>query len=254
MGNGRPRPSAWHVRNRALGFPKGQLLLARDRLGEKPLYFRCTRDSIQFASEISALEERGDAVDPQALASYLTYQYIAAPRTIFDGIEKLAPGELATFGPEGFSRSRYWNLPDPGSRAPSTDEEIKALIEESVRIRCEADVPVGTFLSGGVDSSVVTAILARVSREPVHTFSMGFPTPELDETEAARRVATALGTVHHVLRMDDIDPSMIERAVASTGEPLADAAAIPTFLLSALATQHVKVVLTGEGADELFGG
>ena len=233
---------------------KERLLLARDRLGEKPVYYRVDGDQVSFASEIRAVEGPGDAVDLAALRTYLTYQYIPAPRTILEGVSKLEAGEVATFDAGGVTKRRYWTVHERPARGPATDDEVTALIEEAVRIRCEADVPVGAFLSGGVDSSVVTAILARTSTQPVHTFSIGFPVPRLDETAAAQKVAAELGTVHHAMRMDDIDAAALERAVAGTGEPLADAAAIPTYLLSALASQHVKVVLTGEGADELFGG
>ena len=233
---------------------KERLLLARDRLGEKPVYYRVQGDQVSFASEIRAVEGPGDAVDMAALRTYLTYQYIPAPRTILEGVAKLEAGEVATFDVGGVTKRRYWTVHERPARPAATDDEVKALIEEAVQIRCEADVPVGAFLSGGVDSSVVTAILARTSTQPVHTFSIGFPDPRLDETAAAQRVASELGTVHHAIRMDDVDAATLERAVASTGEPLADAAAVPTYLLSALASQHVKVVLTGEGADELFGG
>jgi asparagine synthase (glutamine-hydrolysing) len=231
-----------------------RLLLARDRLGEKPLYVRHLGDRVAFASEIAAVEEPGDAVDLAALNAFLTYQYIPAPRTILKGVTKLQAGEIATFEAGADARRRYWTVHDRPSREPATDGEVKALIDEAVRIRCEADVPIGAFLSGGVDSSVVTAILARASTQPVHTFSIGFPVPRLDETEAARLVARELGTIHHAIGLDELDPGDVERAVAHAGEPLADAAAIPTYLLSAVAREHVKVVLTGEGADELFGG
>ena len=237
----------WDVR-------RERLLLARDRLGEKPLYFRLRGVDISFASEIRAIEEPGDRVNLEALRTFLTYQYIPAPQTILEGVTKLEAGEVATFDSSGATRRRYWTVHQRPARGPATDDEVRGLIEEAVQIRCEADVPVGAFLSGGVDSSVVTAILARTSSQPVHTFSIGFPVPRLDETAAAQKVAAELGTIHHALRMDDVDAAALERAVSGTGEPLADAAAVPTYLLSALASQHVKVVLTGEGADELFGG
>jgi asparagine synthase (glutamine-hydrolysing) len=239
--------AVWDVRAR-------RLLLARDRLGEKPLYYRLEGHGLRFASEIGALEAPGDDVDPAALALYLTYQYIPAPVTILKGVRKLEPGQRLTFGADGLHLERYWTVRSAVPERRSTPDGVKALIDESVRIRCAADVPVGAFLSGGVDSSVVTALLARVSPDPVHTFSIGFPDARLDETPAAQRVADALGTQHHVLRMDELDPIVVEHAIASAGEPLADAAAIPTYLLAEEASRWVKVVLTGEGADELFGG
>lgn len=234
---------------------RSRLVLARDRLGEKPLYLRHDGRTVRFASEIGALSTGRESVDRDALSLYLTYQYIPAPVTILAGITKLAPGEVATFDVDGLKRRRYWSVAAAAtSGARSTPERVVSLIDEAVRQRCEADVPIGAFLSGGVDSSVVTALLTQDSTDPVHTFSIGFPEPRLDETPAAQRVADALGTVHHVLRMDELDPAEIERAVGSTGEPLADAAAIPTYLLAQHASRWVKVVLTGEGADELFGG
>ena len=234
---------------------RDRLVLARDRLGEKPLYFRHDGQSIRFASEIGAVASGREGIDSEALSLYLTYQYIPAPVTILSGVSKLAPGEVVTFGADGLARRRYWTVVTAAAtQAGSSPERVAALIDEAVRQRCEADVPVGAFLSGGVDSSVVTALLTQASGEPVHTFSIGFPEPRLDETAAAQRVADALGTVHHVLRMNELDPTAIERAVSSLGEPLADAAAVPTYLLAEHASQWVKVVLTGEGADELFGG
>lgn len=233
---------------------EGRLVLARDRLGEKPLYFRAEGRWIRFASEIGALMPDGGRVDRTGLSLYLTYQYIPAPLTILAGVGKLAPGEVVTFGADGLQRRRYWSVATAAVGRRTSADDVTSLIEEAVRQRCEADVPVGAFLSGGVDSGVVTALLARTSADPVHTFSIGFPEPRLDETPAAQRVASALGTEHHVLRMDDVDPTAAERAVASAGEPLADAAAVPTYLLSEYAGRWVKVILTGEGADELFGG
>ena len=228
-----------------------RLVLARDRLGEKPLYLRGSGQELTFASELGALRRPGDEIDPEALALYLTYQYIPAPRTILRGVTKLEPGEVAIFDATGLTRRRYWALAPAADRR--TPDQVTELIGAAVSERCAADVPIGAFLSGGVDSSVVTAILRRTSGG-AHTFSIGFPERRLDETPAAQRVAHALGTEHHVLRMDELEPAEVERAVASTGEPLADAAAIPTFLLSQEASRWVKVVLTGEGADELFGG
>lgn len=234
---------------------RSRLLLARDRLGEKPLYYRRVGNGIRFSSELPALVEQGDEVDAEALALYLTYQYIPAPSTILKSIQKLEPGEVVALDESGVARRRYWTIADAAAKATSTTaDEVTALIEEAVVQRCEADVPIGAFLSGGVDSSVTTALLARSAGRRVHTFSFGFAESRLDETEAAQRVATRLGTDHHVVRADSIDAAAIERAVGSIGEPLADAAAVPTYLLSEVASEWVKVVLTGEGADELFGG
>jgi asparagine synthase (glutamine-hydrolysing) len=235
--------------------PRRRLLLARDRLGEKPLYYRRVGQGLRFSSELQQLVDEGDEVDDEALALYLTYQYIPAPSTILREIKKLEPGEVVEFDETGVARRRYWSIADAALKATrTTADDVTALIEEAVVQRCEADVPIGAFLSGGVDSSVTTALLARSADRQVHTFSFGFAESRLDETEAARQVASRLGTDHHVVRADALDPATIERAVGSLGEPLADAASIPTYLLSEVASQHVKVVLTGEGADELFGG
>lgn len=234
---------------------RNRLLLARDRLGEKPLYYRPVGHGIRFSSELQPLIEDRDEVDAEALALYLTYQYVPAPSTILKGVQKLEPGELIEFGEIGLARRRYWTVAGAAATANATTaEQVTALIEQAVLQRCEADVPIGSFLSGGVDSSVTTALLARSTGRQVHTFSFGFTESRLDETDAAQRVASLLGTSHHVVRADSTDVAAIERAVASIGEPLADAAAVPTYLLSEVASESVKVVLTGEGADELFGG
>lgn len=230
-----------------------RLLLARDRLGEKPLYLRHDSGSLRFASELEPLLTAGDSLDLDALALYLTYQYIPAPRTICGGITKLVAGESAVFTDSGLSRCRYWFVP---KEAPETTaDRVVDLIRESVTQRLMGDVPVGAFLSGGVDSSVITALMREArGSAPVHTFSIGFADPRLDETAAAESVATAIGTTHHVLRTDELNRRTAEAAVRALGEPLADAAAVPTYILSEYARQWVKVVLTGEGADELFGG
>ena len=238
---------------------RNQLVLARDRLGEKPVYYRRDGRRLRFASELRALTEAGDTVDEDALALYLTYQYIPAPTTILRGVRKLEPGEVATFDGEGLKQRRFWTVSMAAERArsgpPTQPEQVTELIREAVMQRCQADVPVGAFLSGGVDSSVTTALLARAAgQQEVHTFSIGFSDPRLDESAAALRVAQALGTTHHVLTTAEIGADTIERAVDSLDEPLADAAAVPTFVLAETAARFVKVVLTGEGADELFGG
>jgi len=233
-----------------------RLVLARDRLGEKPLYYRVSGRSLTFASEISALSEPGDKVDEDAIGLYLTYQYIAAPTTILREVRKLEPGEVTLFEKGSLSRRRYWSV-DAAARTaePTSVDRVVQLIQDAVRDRCEADVPIGAFLSGGVDSSVTTALLAANSgNREIHTFSMGFADPRLDETDAAESVATRLGTVHHPIRMDQADASTFELAIDSFGEPFADAAAVPTYVLAQEASRWVKVVLTGEGADELFGG
>jgi asparagine synthase (glutamine-hydrolysing) len=230
-----------------------RLLLARDRLGEKPLYLRHDGGSLRFGSELEPMLTAGDSLDPDALALYLTYQYIPAPRTICAGVTKLRAGELAVFSNNGLSTSRYWAVPKKPPQ--TTADQVVNLVRDSVSQRLMGDVPVGAFLSGGVDSSVITALMREaLGGAPVHTFSIGFADPLLDETAAAESVASAIGTTHHVLRTDELNRQTAEAALRALGEPLADAAAVPTYILAEYARQWVKVVLTGEGADELFGG
>jgi asparagine synthase (glutamine-hydrolysing) len=243
---------------------KRTLLLARDRLGIKPLYYAQTPHGLVFGSELKALTASPwvrRRVDPGALAAYLRFGYVPDPLSILEGVAKLPPGHvlLVKDGLAGAPR-RYW---EPTSHFRSTDEvpdEAEAgsrlwdLLQDAVRSHLVSDVPVGAFLSGGVDSSTVVGIMAREIGVPVKTFSVGFGEKEYDEAPYARRVAEWFGTEHHELIATPQDLGLLEDVLAACDEPFADASAIPTYLVSRLARQHVKVVLSGDGGDELFAG
>jgi asparagine synthase (glutamine-hydrolysing) len=242
------------------------LFVARDRIGEKPLYYYQDREHLVFASEIKAILEDPRIpreLDPAGLGNYLAFGHSVAPRTAYRGISKLLPGHHLTVRDGRATVGRYWDVGDepqvdPGSRL---DEEelaarVRDLLEDSVRRRLVADVPVGAFLSGGVDSSAVVALMRRHHTERPKTFSLGFTVGGgYDELPDARRVARNLGTDHHEMEVRHADLVEILRTlVYHYDEPFADPAAFPVYLLSRFAREHVKVVLTGDGGDELFGG
>jgi asparagine synthase (glutamine-hydrolysing) len=242
-----------------------RLFIARDRLGEKPLYYGLVGGRFAFSSELKAftcLTGFAPELDSIAVAQYFTYQYVPAPRTIFRSVNKLLPGHALTWTRGQLHTWRYWEAPfaPPVDSSLSEGEALArftGLLEESVALRMRSDVPVGALLSGGLDSSVIVALMARRTSRPVQTFTVGFSGPGLpddaDESAFARRVARHLGTDHHELRVEASAIEALPAVVWHMDEPFADAAALPTFQIAALARRHVKVALTGEGADELFG-
>jgi asparagine synthase (glutamine-hydrolysing) len=237
-----------------------RLLLARDRVGEKPLFFRHDPGRFAFASSTGALAilGRGRDVDPEAIACYLSHSFIPATHTVWQGAHVLPPGHLLAVSPGGSPEVRqYWSLPD---RAPVRISpgralaETEAIIEDSV-VRClDADVPVGVFLSGGVDSSLVAAMAAKHS-PGIATFSVGFAEEEFSEVVHAHRVAEHIGVPHHAVEVgvEDVIASL-PHLVTQYGQPFGDASAVPSFLVSCLARNHVTVCLSGDGGDESFGG
>jgi asparagine synthase (glutamine-hydrolysing) len=240
--------------------PNRRLLVARDRVGKKPLYWRADGGTFAFASELKALladpaMER--TVDPASLRAYLTLGYVPAPETILRGVHRLPPGSLLLVGPGGVEERRWWS-PPVGPAIPRGDDEAAAELrhelEEAVRVRFMSDVPLGAFLSGGIDSSVVCALMARQMERPVRTFTIGFEGAPEDETVHARAVARHLGSEHHefVVRPDAV--SILPWLVWHLDEPLADGSALPTWAVSEMARQHVTVVLSGDGGDETFAG
>jgi asparagine synthase (glutamine-hydrolysing) len=242
---------------------QARLLLARDRFGIKPLYYELRPGRLSFASELKALLRQPSFsrdVDPDALHAFLAFNSIPAPLTIYRSARKLPPGHLLICDGDGARISRYARpAPAPADelRGESADElagELRERLEESVRAHLLADVPVGVLLSGGVDSSVLTALAARVSPYRVSTFSIGFKERSFNELDLARRVAARYGTDHHELVVAPHVGELLPKLVAAFDEPFADSSSIPTYLVSELAAQHVKVVLSGEGGDELFGG
>ena len=246
------------------------LQLARDRFGEKPLYIAQCGNGVAFGSELKAIRVHPafrEHIDPAALALFLRHGYVPAPYAIFDGVEKVLPGEIMTFSaPTWASRTReaYWSvreaatfgLAEPVDDDPTRNiDTLDALIRSVVRDQMVADVPIGAFLSGGIDSSLVVGAMQAESARPVRTFSIGFRESGFDEAPYAAAVAKHLGTEHttmYVTAQDALD--VIPRLPSIYNEPFADASQIPTTLLSSLARQHVTVSLSGDGGDELFGG
>jgi asparagine synthase (glutamine-hydrolysing) len=243
--------------------PRRRLFLARDRLGIKPLYWGSTPRGFVFGSELKAvlatpwLERR---FAPEATTAYLRFGYVPDPMSLLCDVAKLAPGHTLSVheGRAGEPR-RYWDvLRFLEEESPSLDEEAHAerlweQLRDAVTSHLVSDVPLGAFLSGGIDSSAVVAAMALVNGQPVKTFSVGFE-GGFDELPYARRVAEYFGTEHHELRMQAADVATLDEILVGFDEPFADASAIPTHLVSRLARQHVKVVLSGDGGDELFAG
>ena len=237
------------------------LFLARDRLGEKPLYYTADRSGfVLFASELSAiLAGLGEvpSLDPEAVEEYFAFGYVPDPKTIHHGIFKLSPGECITLRRDGSGVRpvRYWNLPtEIEERSSDPAEELAARLEQAVKIRMAADVPLGAFLSGGVDSSAVVAGMARQSARPVDTFSIGFGDARFDESPHAAQVAGLWGTNHHAMRVEADAASNLDALAGAYTEPFADSSALPTLLVSRLARRHLTVALSGDGADEVLGG
>lgn len=238
-----------------------RLLLARDRLGIKPLYYREIDGGVAFGSELKSLLRLpgpSPEIDPRAIADYLSLGYVPDPDCVYRGIRKLPPAHLLTWDRDrGVEVRQYWSPFRPED--PTLDEheaasEIRRLITDSVRYRLISDVPLGAFLSGGIDSSTVVAEMSRQMDRSVRTFSIGFAEPEFNEAPHAATVAQALGTDHteQIVRPDV--EALFGRLIAQFDEPFADSSAIPTYLASELARQHVTVALSGDGGDELFGG
>ena len=239
------------------------LFLARDRLGVKPLYYAQLADGAWvFGSELKALlihPELPRDIDPLAVEEYFAYGYVPEPRTIFKGVFKLPPGCTLTLkrGAPAASPVEYWDVPFKAS-GPVTEqeagEELVRRLRESVKLRMISDVPLGAFLSGGVDSSGVVAMMAGLSPEPVVTCSISFGDPAFNESAYAKAVAERYRTRHHVEQVDPDDFSLVDRLAGMYDEPYADSSAIPTYRVCELARKRVTVALSGDGGDESFGG
>jgi asparagine synthase (glutamine-hydrolysing) len=242
-----------------------RLFMARDRVGQKPLFFARFGEVFLFGSEIkSILTWPGfpRKANLQALHQYMTYQYVMPPNSAFEGVEELPPAHTLTVMPDGqFRTRRYWQLPVPGQprkgrtfNRAEAKEEIAAELEEAVRMRLISDVPLGAFLSGGIDSSVIVALMAKHSAGPVKTYSIGFDHDEFDERPYARAVAERYGTEHHEFVVEPDAMSVLPSLVWQFGQPFGDSSALPTYYVSALTRQHVTVALSGDGGDEIFLG
>ena len=239
---------------------KQQFFLARDRVGKKPLYYSVTRDNtLVFGSELKSLLEHPNVsreINVEALDAYLTLGYVPDPLSIFRGIQKLPPGHYLTFDQSGVQTVEYWDFEFEESSGTESDylEELRHLLDESVRIRLVSDVPLGAFLSGGVDSSTVVALMARNMDQPVKTFSIGFHEDSYNELEFARLTAKKFGTDHHEFIVTPEICDIVDELVWHFDEPFADSSAIPTYMVSKLAREFVTVILSGDGGDELFAG
>ncbi|MDF3297620.1 asparagine synthase (glutamine-hydrolyzing) [Streptomyces tropicalis] len=245
--------AVWDAGNR-------RLLLARDRVGKKPLFYQDRAGSLTFASELKALStvaEAGREVDPEALHHYLTYQYVPAPWSILRGIRKLPPGSLLTWHDGRVRVRRYWELdfsPADVASEEEAAERTRELLLEATRLRMVSERPLGAFLSGGIDSSAVVAAMARISDRPVKTFAIGFDDARFDERTHARAVARRYGTDHHEFVVDASALDVLPTLAWYFDEPFADSSAIPSFYVAQLSRRHVTVALNGDGGDETFGG
>ena len=236
------------------------LLLARDRAGMKPLHYAEHGGRLFFGSELKSLLTAGavdGAIDNESLDHYLSFLYTPRDRSIFKGVHKLPPGHLLRWHDGKLSTRPYWQIDARESFRGTADDaalELRRVMADAVRSHMVSDVPLGAFLSGGVDSSAVVGFMAEASDRPVKTFSIGFDDPEFDELEHARTVANHFGTEHHefVVRPDAL--GILDQLIGHFDEPFADSSAIPTWYVSEIARKHVTVVLSGDGGDELFGG
>jgi asparagine synthase (glutamine-hydrolysing) len=240
---------------------KRSLLLARDRLGKKPLFYARSGLRILFGSEIKAILAAApelSTLDSPSLLQYFYFGYIPDPCTAFAAIQKLPPGHLLEFENGEIRLRRYWDLPEYGTYSPRSEEEcleeVEARLAEAVRIRLIADVPLGALLSGGTDSSTIVALMAKASLRPVKTFSIGFRHADFNEAPFARMVADKFGTEHHELILEPNVLETVESLSRSLEEPFGDSSMLPTYYVSCLARMYVTVVLSGDGGDEVFAG
>jgi asparagine synthase (glutamine-hydrolysing) len=236
------------------------LIAARDRAGEKPLYWTQTSRGLLLASEVKALLVRPEVsreLDPEAVDQFLTYEYVVAPRTILKGIQKLPAGHYLTFRDGQVTVRRYW---DAAAVAPrrwrenEAAEALRAALRHATVSQMIADVPLGAFLSGGIDSSSIVAFMSEASRQPVNTFSIGFEDGTYNELPYAREIAALFATNHRERTVSPNLNELFEKLIVHLDEPFADVSLFPTYMVSQLAREHVTVALSGDGGDELFGG
>ena len=246
----------WDTRTRTM-------ILARDRFGEKPLFYSHAPDDggrLLFASELKSLLQVPGfdrTISPDAVRAYVCFGYVPTPGSIFEGVHKLPPGHFLRFADGKIAIRRYYRLelePKLELSEAEAEDELARLLDQAVKSRLVADVPFGAFLSGGIDSSVVVALMSRHLSQPVRTFSIGFREAEYNELADARRVSHHLGTEHHELIVEPDAVDLLQQLVWYLDEPFADSSAVPTYLVSKLAREHVKMVLTGDAGDEAFAG
>lgn len=239
---------------------RNRLLLARDRMGQKPLVYRTEEGRLLFASEIKSLLQVPGvprALDPAALDEYLNYLYVPHPRTMFAGISKLPPAHYGVYENGQFRIAAYWS-PDWNTKSlhstAEMQEQLAAELAESIRLRLRSDVPLGAFLSGGIDSTVIVGLMQQEMAQPARTYTIGFPLDSFDESTAARSIAEHLQTDHHQIEVRPDCLEILPRLTWHYDEPFGDSSSIPTYYVAQATRQHVKVALTGDGGDELFGG
>ncbi|MEO8679557.1 MAG: asparagine synthase (glutamine-hydrolyzing), partial [Vicinamibacterales bacterium] len=237
------------------------LIAARDRAGEKPLYWTLTSQGLLLASEVKALLVRPEVsreLDPVALDQFLTYEYVIAPRTILKGVQKLPAAHYLRYHDGDVSVHRYWDAGAVPVRRDWKDDEaadaLRAALRKAVSRQLMADVPLGAFLSGGIDSSTLVAFMSEASTQPVNSFSIGFADGTYNELPYAREVAALFKTHHRERTVSPDLGDLFEKLIVHLDEPFADVSLFPTFSVSQLAREHVKCVLSGDGGDELFGG
>jgi len=242
--------------------PRRTLLLARDRLGQKPLFYRPDAGRITFASELKALLALPEAevprrVDPRAVDRYLTYGYVPHPGTILEGVYKLPPAHVATWHEGRLTLERYWN-PDWDAEVDRPEiedvDQLRATLTAAVREQMVADVPLGAFLSGGIDSTIIVGLMAAAADRPVETFSIGFDDPAFDESRYAKLAAERFGTAHHAFVVQPRAWETLPALAEQFDEPFADSSALPTWHVARETRRHVTVALTGDAGDELFAG
>jgi asparagine synthase (glutamine-hydrolysing) len=236
-----------------------KLFLARDHIGIKPLFYSCEDDKMMFGSEIKALLQDPDIkreIDTTALDQFLSLEYIPTPRTIYKQIKKLPPGHSLTFQDGHLKLKQYWDFkPEPVlNDYPDCSRQLEEMLTEAVTMQMVSDVPLGAFLSGGIDSSTVVALMSQASTDPVKTFSIGFYDASYNELSYAREVAKSFTTIHHEEILHSDYSALCEKLVSHFDEPFSDFSIFPTYLVSTTARNYVKVVLSGDGGDELFGG
>jgi asparagine synthase (glutamine-hydrolysing) len=237
------------------------LWLARDRTGKKPIYYYHDARQVAFASELQALREIPGltfSLCPQAVDGFLRYNYVPSPLSIYREVRKMPAAHAMKVEGGRLDINRYWRMPAPHADASRSDDDYRDEFRErfghAVRSRLVADVPLGAFLSGGLDSTAIVSVMSEQAQGSVSTFSIGFGSKSFDESDESSAVATALGTDHHVEVQERIDVDDIGKILAQFGEPFGDSSAIPTYYLCELARRHVTVALSGDGADEVLGG
>ena len=251
--NGMFAMAIWDGRNE-------RLVLARDRMGKKPLYYTVQNGRLVFASELKSLMTLpgiSKEIDPGSIDLYLTYQYIPHPHSIYKGIHKLPPGHFAVFENGSLRIEKYWKVDWSNEIAidPATaSTQLRTMLADAIRIRLRSDVPLGAFLSGGIDSSLVVAIAQQQLDTPIQTFSIGFSEADFDETHYAQMVADHIGTKHQRFEVTPDALDILDRLVHQYDEPFGDSSAVPTWYLCEMTRKHVTVALSGDGGDELFGG